>query len=105
RVTCSTGAAHFGGSGAATSPGEALNALTSDPSAALHTLTSPFHVPEATRLPSGLMATENTWSVWPLSVLRFAPLSEFHSFTVMSSLHVAINGSFGCLTSLRIGFE
>src|SRR5438132_4761221 len=38
-------------------PGEALKALTGDPSAILQTRTSPFQLPEATRLPSGLMAS------------------------------------------------
>src|SRR5260370_26852743 len=96
---------YFGGAGAAaTRPGDALIALSTAPSATFQTFTSPFQVPEATRLPSGLIATANTWSVCPLSVFRLAPVSGFHSFTVMSSLHVASSGSFGCCTLFRIGF-
>src|SRR4051794_14011077 len=91
-------AVHFFGSGG-TYPGAPLNALTSAPSAAFQTLTSPLYDPDATRVPSGLRATANTWSVWPLRVLPAAPVSEFHSLTVMSAPQVAISGSLGCSTS------
>src|SRR5205085_5633565 len=73
-------------------PGEALNALTTDPSATFHTFTSPLNDPDAIRLPSGLTATANTWSVWPLSVLTLAPVSAFQTRTVWSALQVTSNG-------------
>ena len=39
-------------------------------------------LPEASRVPSGLKATEETESVWPLRVRTSSPLRTSHSFTV-----------------------
>src|SRR5262249_57143129 len=91
-------ACYFGG---CCSPGEPLNSLTRLPSATFHTFTSPFQLPDARRLPSGLAATVYTQSVWPLSVLT-APPSRFHRRTVVSALHVASSGCLPTGTTLKI---
>jgi hypothetical protein len=77
-----------------------LTSFTSDPSPIFHTFTSPFQLPPATRLPSGLTATEYTQSVGPVSVFRFCPESAFHTLTVLSAPHVTSSGCFGTATSL-----
>ena len=48
-----------------------------------HRLVRPL---EASVLPSGLNATENTESVWPLRTNRSLPVFTSHSFTVLSLL-------------------
>src|SRR5262249_49507412 len=74
--------------------GEPLNSFTRLPSATFHTLISPFQLPPAMSVPSGLAATAYAQSVSPLSV-RTAPPSRFHSRTVLSALHVASSDALG----------